>query len=130
MILCEDRACRETCGEISIAFMSEQPSAGMVRDFWRKSHTKHSFWKFWGSNFGDLVLHFWRNFRTKCWFWRFGASVLEDISYEMLVLETFHFCRKFYTKHSFWRFLEKISFWRFGVSLLEEVSYEILVFEI
>ena len=51
--------------------------------FWKKSRTKRSF--------GDSALHFWRQSRTKRWFWRLGASLLEDVSYETLVLETWRF---------------------------------------
>ena len=59
--------------------------------------------------FGDLALQFWRKSRTKRSFWRLGASILEEVSYETLVLET-------------WRFT-------FGASLVEEVLYETLVLE-
>ena len=43
------------------------------------------------ARFGDLALHFWRKSRMKRWFWRLGASLLEEVSYEMLVLETWRF---------------------------------------
>ena len=43
-------------------------------------------------NAGELVaLHFWRKSRTKRSFWRLGASLLEEVSYETLVLETWRF---------------------------------------
>ena len=77
------------------------------------------------------------------------ASLLEEVSYETLVLETWRFTfggslvrndrfgdlalhswRKSRTKRSFWRKSRtKRSFWRLGASLLEEVSYETLVLE-
>ena len=91
------------------------------------------------ARFGDLALHFWRKSRTKRSFWRLGAPLLEEVSYETLVLETWrstfggslvrnarfgdlalHFWRKSRTKRSFWRL---------GAPLLEEVSYETLVLE-
>ena len=43
------------------------------------------------ARFGDLALHFWRKSRTKRSFWRLGASLLEEVSYETLVLETWRF---------------------------------------
>ena len=74
------------------------------------------------ARFGDLVLHFWRTSCTKRSFWRLGASLLEEVSYEALILETWcftfggsllrnarfgdlarHFWRKSRTKRSFWR---------------------------
>ena len=41
--------------------------------------------------FRDLPLHFWRKSRTKRLFWRLDASLLEEVSYETLVLGTFRF---------------------------------------
>ena len=41
--------------------------------------------------FGLVAFHFWRKSRTKRSFWRLGASLLEEISYETLVLETWRF---------------------------------------
>ena len=98
--LCGDRACRGREMQVRLRF---GPVAGTdcvlawSRDFWRKSRTKRSFW-------------------------RLGASLLEEVSYEALVLETwrftfggslvrsagfgdlaFHFWRKSRTKRSFWR---------------------------
>ena len=96
------------------------------------------------------ALHFWRMSRTKRWPWRLGASLLEEVSYATLVLETwrsyetliletwrftfggslvrnarfgnlaFHFWRKSRVQGSLWRL---------GASLLEDVSYETLVLE-
>ena len=43
------------------------------------------------ARFGDFGLHFWRKFRTKRWFWRLGASLLEEVLYETLILETWRF---------------------------------------
>ena len=48
------------------------------------------------ARFGDLALHFWRKSRTKRSFWRlssitFGGSLLEEVLYETLVLETWRF---------------------------------------
>ena len=96
--------------------------------FWRKSRTKRSFWR--------LGAYFWRKSRTKRSFWRLGASLLEEVSYEALVLV--HFWRKSRMKRSVWRLgaslfwrksRTKRWFWRLGASLLEEVSYETLVLE-
>ena len=101
------------------------------------------------ARFGDLLLHFWRKSRTKRSFWRLGASLLEEVSYEALVLETWCFTfggslvrsarfgdlvlHLWSTERSFWRLgastRTKPSFWRLGTSLLEEVSYEALVLE-
>ena len=38
--------------------------------------------------FGDLTLHFWWKSRAKRSFWRLSASLLEEVSYETLVLKT------------------------------------------
>ena len=94
-------------------------------------------WRF--SRFGVLALHFWRKSRTKRWSWRLGASVLEEVSYEALVLETWRFTFGGSLVRSarfgdlalhFWRkSCTKRLFWRLGASLLEEVSYEALVLE-
>ena len=46
---------------------------------------------------------------------RLRAALLEEVSYETLVLETWHFTKRW--------------FWRLGASLLEEVSCETLVLE-
>ena len=43
------------------------------------------------ARFGDLALHFWRTSRTKRSSWRLGASLLEEVLYEALVLETWRF---------------------------------------
>ena len=40
------------------------------------------------ARFGDSALYFWRKSRTKRSFWRLGAPLLEEVSYETLVLET------------------------------------------
>ena len=100
--------------------------------FWTKSRTKCSFWRL-------VALHFWRESRTKRSFWRLGASLLEEVSDETLVLETWRFtfgrslvrsarfgdlALHFWTKSR-----TKRSFWRLGASLLDEVSYEVLVLE-
>ena len=117
--LCGDRACRGREMQVRLRF-------GFV---WRKSRTKRSFWRlgaslleevsyetlvlgtwrftFGGSlvrnaRFGDLALHFWRKSRTKRWFWRLGVSLLEEVSDETLLLETWCL-RKPRTKRSFWR---------------------------
>ena len=37
--------------------------------------------------FGDLTRDFWRKSRTKRLFWRLNVGLLEEISYEPLVLE-------------------------------------------
>ena len=89
--------------------------------------------------FEIVALHFWRTSRTKRSFWRLGASLLEDVSYETLVLETWRFtfggrlvlnARFGDLALHFWRkSRRKRSFWRFGTSLLEDVSYETLVLE-
>ena len=107
--------------------------------------------------FGDSALHFWRKSCTKRWLWRLGASLLEEISYEMLVLEIWRLTFGGSLVRNagfgdFWRFTfggsivrnapfgdlalhfwrksrTKRSFWRFGASLLEEVSYETLILE-
>ena len=97
--------------------------------------------------FGDLAPHcLVRNARcgdlsrTKRSFWRLGASLVEEVSYDTLVLETWrmtlggslvrntgfgdlalHFWRKSRMKRSFWRL---------GASLLEEFSYDTLVLEL
>ena len=91
------------------------------------------------ARFGDLALHFWRTSRTKRSFWRLGASLLEDVSYETLVLETWRFtfggrlvrnARFGDLALHFWRTSRtKRSFWRLGASLLEEASYETLILE-
>ena len=152
--LCGDRACRGRKMQVRARF-------GLVAlHFWRKSRTKRSFWRlgaslleevsyetfvletwrftFGGSlvrnaRFGDLALHFWRKSRTKRSFWRLGASLLEEVSYETLVLETWRFtfggslvrnARFGDLALHFWRKSRtKRSFWRLGTSLLEEVSY-------
>ena len=102
------------------------------------------------ARFGDLALHFWRTSCTKRWFWRLGASLLEEVSYETLVLETWRFTLEDVSYETLvletcgaslledvsyetlvletWRFTFRL-FWRLGVSLLEEVSYETLVLE-
>ena len=134
--------------------------------FWGKSRTKRWFWRlgaslleevsyealvletwrftFGGSlvrnaGFGDLALHFWRKSRTKRWFWRLGASLLEEVSYEALVLETWRFTFGGSLVRNagfgdlalhFWgKARTKRWFWRLGASLLEEVSCEALVLE-
>ena len=81
------------------------------------------------ARFGDLALHFWRKSRTKRLFWRLGASLLEEVSYETLVLETWRFT--FGGSLSFWRLGARTrhSFWSLGASLLEEVSYKTLALE-
>ena len=91
--------------------------------------------------FGLVTLHFWRKSRTKRWFWRLGASLLEEVSYETLVLDTWLcFWRKSRLGASLGGSLVRNagfgdlslhfrSFWRLGASLLEEVSYETLVLE-
>ena len=43
------------------------------------------------ARFGDLALHFWRKSCMKRWFWRLGASLLEEVSCEPLVWETWRF---------------------------------------
>ena len=40
------------------------------------------------ARFGDLTCDFWRKSRTKRSFWRLDAGLLEEVSYETLVLET------------------------------------------
>ena len=89
--------------------------------------------------FGDLPLHFWRTSRTKRSFWRLAASLLEEVSYEALVLETCRFtfggslvrsARFGDLPLQFWRkYRTKRALWRRGASLLEEVLYETLVLE-
>ena len=104
----------ETCRFTFGGSLVRNPRFGdLPLHFWRKSHTKRAFWRlgaslFWGSlvrnaRFGDLplhfwrksrrdlALHFWRKSRTKRSFWRLGASLLEEVSYETLVLETCRF---------------------------------------
>ena len=91
------------------------------------------------AGFGDLAPHFWRKSRTKRLFWRLGASLLKEVSYETLVLETWRFTFGGSLERNagfgdlaphFWRKSRtKRSFWRLGASLLEEVSYETLVLE-
>ena len=91
------------------------------------------------ARFGDLALQFWRKSRAKCLFWRLGASLLEEVSCEPLVLETWRFsfggslarnaCFRDLALH-FWRKSRaNRSFWRLGASVLEEVSREMLVLE-
>ena len=144
--------------------------AYLALHFWRKSRTKRSFWRLgallleevsyealvletwcftfggslvrnarFGDLAGDLALHFWRKSRTKRSFWRLGASLLEEVSYETLVLETWCFtfggrlvrnARFGLVALHFWRKSRtKRSLWRLGASLLEEVSYKTLVLE-
>ena len=91
------------------------------------------------AHLGDLALHFWRKSCTKRSFWRLCASLLEEVSCETLVLETWRFtfggslvrtARFGDLALHFWRKSRtKRSFWRLGASLLEEVSYEMLVWE-
>ena len=135
--------------------------------FSRKSRTKRSFWKsgssvfeevshktlilevrifsFRGSlaqnsHFGSPDLQFSRKSRTKRSFWKSGASVFEEVSHKMLVLEVrifsfrgslvqntrfgapdLQFSRKSRTKRSFWKS---------GASVFEEVSHKTLVLEV
>ena len=144
---CVSRA--RNAGESAFWICLAQPSAEIVRVEGAKRRR-------------DCVLdwspHFWRKSCTKRWLWRLGASLLEEVLYETLALETrrftfggnlirnarfgdlaLDFWRKSRAKRWFWRFLAlhfwrkyrtKRSFWRFGASLLEEVSYETLLLEI
>ena len=76
-----------------------------------------------------VALHFWRKSRTKRSFWRLGASLLEEVSYEKLVLETWRFTfGGSLVRNARFRDKSRI-FWRLGASLLEEVSYETFVLE-
>ena len=158
--LCGDRACRGREMQVRLRFEL------VALHFWRKSRTKRSVWRlgaslleevsyetlvletwrftFGGSlvrnaRFGDLAVHFWRKSCTKRSFWRLGTSLLEEVLYETLVLETWHFtfggslvrnARFGDLAVHFWRkSCTKRSFWRLGTSLLEEVSYETLILE-
>ena len=115
--------------------------------FWSKPRTKRWFWRlahFWRKSCGKRwfwrlgAFHFRRNCRTKRSFWRLGASLLEELSYEALVVETWRFtfggslvrnARFGDLALHFWRKSRtKRSFWRLGASLLE-VSRETLVLE-
>ena len=105
------------------------------------------------ARFGDLALQLWRKSRIRRSFWRLGTSLLEEVSYETPVLETWRFTfvgslarnARFGARNAwhltfggrlvrnarfgdlafhFWRKSRtKRSFWRLGTSLLE-VSYE------
>ena len=37
---------------------------------------------------GDLTNEFWKKSRAKCSFWRLDVRLLEEVSYETLVLQT------------------------------------------
>ena len=100
--------------------------------FWRKSCTKALVletqkWRFTfggslvrSAGLGDLALQFWRKSRTKRSFWRLGASLLEEVSYEALVLESWRFSRFGVLALHFWRKSRtKRWFWRLGASLVE-----------
>ena len=116
--LCGDRACRGREMQVRLRFELVALHLRKLEEVWRKSRTKRSFWRlgsslleevsyetlvletwqftFGGSlvrnaRFGDLALHFWRKSRTKRSFWRLGSSLLEEVLYETLVLETWHF---------------------------------------
>ena len=67
-----------------------------------------------------LVLETWRNSRTKRSFWRLWRFAFGGRLVRTLVLETWRFTLRRKSR-------TKRSFWRLGASLLEEVSYETLV---
>ena len=115
------------------SFLEEVSYETLVLESWRLT--------FGGSlvrnaGFGDfMALHFWRKSRTKRSFWRLGASLLEEVSYETLVLETWRLLLEEVSYETLvletWRFTfggSLVRSARFG-SLLEEVSYETLGLE-
>ena len=119
-----------------VSLLEEVSYQALVLETWR--------FTFGGSlvrnaRFGDSAHHFWRKSCTKRWFWRLGASLLEEVSYEALVLETWRFTFGGRLVRSarfgdlalhFWRKSRtKRSIWRLGASLLEDVSYEALILE-
>ena len=119
-------------GESAISPMPAQPSAEIVRvegvKCRRECVLETCHFTFGGSlarnaRFGDLTLHFWRKSHTKRSFWRLAASLLEEVSYETLVVET---CR-FTFGGSLARNAHFGGF--HGASLLEGVSHETLVLE-
>ena len=76
--------------------------------------------------------------RTKRSFWRLDACLLEEISYEALVLETWRLTfggsldrnAHFVGSSEFLKVSRtKRSFWRLDTCLLEEIAYETLVLE-
>ena len=114
--LCEDRACRGREMQVRLRFglVARNPLGGDRACGGRETQVRLLF---------ELVaLHFWRKSRTKRPFWRLGASLLEEVSCETLLLETWcftfggslvrnarfgdlalHVWRKSRTKRSFWR---------------------------
>ena len=128
--LCGDRACRVHEMQARVRFVRSE----IVRVECAKCRRECVL-----ECFGDLPPHFWRKSRTKRSLWRLAASLLEEVSYEALVLETCRFtfggslvrnARFGDLPLDFWRKSRtKCAFWRLGASLLEEVSYEALVLE-
>ena len=117
-------------GEVSYEALVLETCAAQV---WRKPRMKRSFWRLARLTFGGSLGRSARSGDLR-------GSVLEEVSYEALVLETCaaRFWRKLRMKRSFWR-LARLTF---GGSLgrsacsgdlrgsvLEEVSYEALVLE-
>ena len=93
--LCASRA--RNAGESAICPVRARPSAEIVRvecaTCRRECVLETCRFTFGGSlvrnaRFGDLTLHFWRKSRTKRSFWGLSASLLEEVSYETVVLET------------------------------------------
>ena len=97
--LCGDRACRGREMQVILRFgpVRRNPLRRSCVSSARNAG-ENVFWigraPFFGGSlvrnarFGDLALHFWRKSRTKRSFWRLGASLLEEVSYVTLVLET------------------------------------------
>ena len=85
------------------------------------------------ARFGDLTRDFWRKSRTKCLFCRLDAWLLEDVSYETLVLQASsvsfwgslvrnaHFGDLHLTSY-FWKSRAKRAFWRLA---LDEIFLEV-----
>ena len=80
--LCEDRACRVL--KRVVKRRSRLCPSNPLRGWCRRVTFGGSLVR--SARFGDLALHFWRKSRTKRW--RLTASLLEEVSYETLVLET------------------------------------------